>query len=298
MAMQSSFNRRSRHPSPTLTRPERTGQRQIPVRDSASWPSTTENVQVAAENGQSDDGSLDPRSLVAARDESVELSSSRLEDSSDKKEEWTCVACTYVNRIRLFLSCEICGQTRKSVQGEEDSDAYCPLNGRLRSLTRDALIAQDVALEYQKGEIQKVHERTLLDERMQEIVEMQQELLAEIERGRHEKNAESRRQRKLSTQQSFRQLEDIFRVEREEQLRLELGAQARKNDQESVKLLPSQRETSFSLENPGDLSESTISSMCSSEELEQQEQLLADWKWHWEAREREMVRIRELLDKS
>ena len=188
---------------------------------------------------------------------------------------WTCIACTFVNTNPEFLSCEVCSQSRT----EEPVDTCPPLKGRLTPTNRDKFAAQQTCIQVQKEKIAQVQERALLDERMKEIIEMQQQLLAEIvEEQRSSKSAPSSLSKEASerslqeTQTKIDGLHEELLRERSDQVHVELQLRVSQRN-----LLQQQQNAQVST--------------CEMTEFLEQERLLRSWKDQWEERRESLTQI-------
>jgi hypothetical protein len=193
---------------------------------------------------------------------------------------WTCIACTFVNTNPEFLSCEVCSQSRT----EEPVDTCPPLKGRLTPTNRDKYAAQQTCIQVQKEKIAQVQERALLDERMKEIIEMQQQLLAEIEEEQQSsKSAPSSLSREASerslqeTQTKIDFLHEELLRERSDQVHVELQLRVSQRN-----LLQQQQQQ-----------QNAQVSSCEMTEFLEQERMLRSWKDQWEERRESLTQITE-----
>jgi hypothetical protein len=209
--------------------------------------------------------------------------------SSDSCEEsnsgghWTCVACTFVNTNPDFLSCEICSQSRT-----EEPDDVCPLKGRLTPTNRDKYAAQQTCIQVQKEKIAQVQERALLDERMKEIIEMQQQLLLEIEEEQQNSNNDKISPSSLSREASERSLQEA--QTKIDDLHEELIRERSDQVHVELQLRVSQRNLFQQQQQEQGAQASSSSEMT---ELLEQERMLRSWKDQWEERRESLTQITE-----
>ena len=106
---------------------------------------------------------------------------------------WTCSLCTYLNDNPRHLTCAACGTTRNegkaSSTSEGDIIADEPRNAHTAATSvneggKESLA--EITEEGTQGEAQDEYEAALLEERLQEHIAMQQEMLDEIQREREE----------------------------------------------------------------------------------------------------------------
>jgi hypothetical protein len=89
---------------------------------------------------------------------------------------WTCVACTYLNTDPLHLTCEVCGQKRPT-----GKDAANQCQKAMQEVFETSIrTGQHDFLRRQQEKIEEVEERVIAAERVDEILEVQQELLEEF----------------------------------------------------------------------------------------------------------------------
>jgi hypothetical protein len=197
-------------------------------------------------------------------------------EESNSDGNWTCVACTFVNTNPNFLSCEVCAQSRTT----EPAETF-RLKGRLTPANRDKYAAQQTCLQVQKEKIEQVEERAILDERMKEIIEMQQQLLAEIEEEKNSNGAPSPLSRSNSarhlqeTQTRIDGLQDDLLRERSDQVHVELQLRV------SQRNLFQQQE------------QNTRTSSHDIKEYLDQERMLRSWKYQWDERHESLNQIAE-----
>lgn len=103
--------------------------------------------------------------------------------------EWTCKACTFLNDNPRHLKCAACGTTRESSSSTTAAQASSSaiLNEQLQDIDEEEYYAND-----RHGQSEQTvpnetnYEADIIEERLQEHIAMQQEMLDEIQREREE----------------------------------------------------------------------------------------------------------------
>jgi hypothetical protein len=211
---------------------------------------------------------------------------------------WTCIACTFVNVNPLHLTCEICGQNRPSSKDRMMEQSQRVMQDMLETSFRTG---QQDFLRRQSRKIEVLEDRVVTTERLQEIMNYQNEILGDYneQRGYLEyktdgdnTNEQCRVEMSVSekaqlTNEWIDRLEQVRGQERAEQDQMEVTLRSRRKE------LGMDRYASSEGPVPGDCSitsaQNSESAQCT---VRAQERLLSQWKRDWESRETQLQEIR------
>jgi len=100
--------------------------------------------------------------------------------------EWTCKACTFLNDNPRHLKCAACGTTRETSSSAQASSSAI-LNEQLQDIDEEEYYENDRHGQSEQTVSNETdYEANIIEERLQEHVAMQQEMLDEIQREREE----------------------------------------------------------------------------------------------------------------
>ena len=209
---------------------------------------------------------------------------------------WTCVACTYLNTNPLHLTCEICGQKRpngKDAANECQKAMQAAFETSIRT-------GQDDFIKRQQEKIEEVEERVLAAERVDEILEIQQELMEEFNMCDGTQNGDNgyvhqyQQERATLAQDFISQLEDVRKQEREEQQRVEKALEYRRREL-NLKQPPYysfESHPSLAAQPPQPLPPPESTQNPVELEVRAQEQMLSRWKQQYSSRAVDIEKIR------
>jgi hypothetical protein len=128
---------------------------------------------------------------------------------------WTCIACTYVNTDQLHLTCDVCGHKRpgNTVANQAQKVMQSMFESSMRAGQHDFL-------KIQQEKIEEIEERVIAAERMDEIKELQEDLMAEFEDASNS-SAPDREENINLTRKWITELEEVRAQEVEEQERMD-----------------------------------------------------------------------------
>lgn len=105
--------------------------------------------------------------------------------SNQDKQEWNCQTCTFLNQP-LYLSCEMCGQARPEEAEESASTAQ-----QVASVLEHPSAADVLSATRQADLLAEEEERLLKQQRIKEIMALQQGIFNKIQEGNEEQELES-----------------------------------------------------------------------------------------------------------
>lgn len=206
---------------------------------------------------------------------------------------WTCIACTYVNTNVLHLTCEVCGQDRPSKNSGAQSQ-----KAMQEMFETSFRTGQQDFLRRQQEKIDEVEQRVLSNERVEEIMGMQSEMIQEFKDEKEEANYQAGAQnsdrltiiseRAQRAGEWVEQLEQVHRLEEKEQQRMEQVLSQRWRDlgMERMSTQPCLQNSAISSRNLGP-------APAAENQVRAQEQLLSQWKKKTRARDLNITAIRE-----
>ena len=201
---------------------------------------------------------------------------------------WACVACTYLNTNPLHLTCEVCGQKRPNSKNAAN-ECQKAMQDAFETSIRTG---QDDFMKRQQEKIEEVEERVLAAERVDEIMEIQEELMDEFnefgnnheDEYQHGNQYEDQREKATLAQEWIGQLEHVRKQERDEQERVE-EALAMRRRQLNIDRTPSHNFATNQGPLPGSRNPEEL-------EVRAQEQMLSQWKQQYDSRADDIEKIR------
>jgi hypothetical protein len=210
---------------------------------------------------------------------------------------WTCVSCTYVNTNALHLTCEVCESKRPKKNAANQSQKV--MQDMFETSFRSG---QPDFLRKQQEKIEEIEERVIAAERVDEIMEAQEDLMEYLNEEKKDTIVDgsvvfSAAEKAQLTQQWIDELEQVRRQEREEQQRMQEVVDRRRRELQIMERMASQlqnMERTASQRCLKSLKPSPIEVASSPQtKARAQERLLSQWKHSYKSQEPEIAAIRQ-----